>query len=94
MTHDLKTWQPYFEEVWHGRKRFEVRKNDRDYKVGDYLDLMEYLPEESKQSGNDVYGPRSVTCRIDYILEGGNFGIEPGYIVMSITIAEMWDKSA
>ena len=39
MLHVLKTVQPYFEALWSGEKRFEVRKNDRGFEVGDSLCL-------------------------------------------------------
>lgn len=93
MTHDLKTWTEYFSEVWDGKKTFEVRKNDRDYKVGDYLALMEYMNEDSLRIGHDVFTYRTIMCRIDYILNGGNFGIEPEYIVMSITVTDKRNRS-
>jgi len=37
--HFLKTWAEYFEAVKSGNKTFEVRVNDRDFKVGDILVL-------------------------------------------------------
>ncbi len=36
-THNLKTWMPFYQDVIDGRKTFELRKNDRDYQVGDIL---------------------------------------------------------
>lgn len=44
--HDLKIFPRYFEEVVNGSKRFEIRKNDRDFKVGDEVLLREYNPEK------------------------------------------------
>ena len=32
--HDLKILPQYFEAVIKGRKKFELRKNDRDFNVG------------------------------------------------------------
>ncbi len=40
--HGLKTVQPYFGQVKDGTKTAELRKNDRDFKVGDYLLLQEF----------------------------------------------------
>jgi hypothetical protein len=34
--------QPFFDEVWEGRKTFEVRKDDRDYQAGDTVVLREW----------------------------------------------------
>lgn len=42
--HKLKCWPEFFIVVQSGRKNFEIRKNDRDYKVGDELILSEWAP--------------------------------------------------
>lgn len=78
MTHELKTWPEYFQEIINGDKTFEVRKNDRDFKMGDVLLLKEWDNENSKYTG------REWTVVVGYVLQGGQFGIEPGYCVMSI----------
>lgn len=77
-THELKTIPPYFEAVQRGIKRFEVRINDRAYKVGDILFLREYLPETKKYTGRDCYR------EIDYILDDAFVGLLPGYVVLGI----------
>lgn len=76
--HKLKTWKPYFNEVRKGNKTFEVRKNDRDFKNGDLLCLEEYIPE------GDYYTGEQLWCKVTYILQGGNFGIEKGFVVLGI----------
>jgi hypothetical protein len=43
-THELKTWPEYFSAVWHGLKNFEVRENDRNFLVGETLELKEFKP--------------------------------------------------
>jgi hypothetical protein len=37
--HELKCVEPYFTDIITGMKSFEVRKNDRDFQVGDILHL-------------------------------------------------------
>ncbi|MGE3757358.1 MAG: DUF3850 domain-containing protein [Pseudobdellovibrionaceae bacterium] len=44
-THYLKTWPQYFEHVRKRTKKFEYRKNDRDFKFGDTVVLQEWNPE-------------------------------------------------
>ncbi|MFK4941218.1 DUF3850 domain-containing protein [Lactococcus petauri] len=43
-THELKLDVKYFNEVKNGTKNFEIRKNDRDFKVGDILILKSFMP--------------------------------------------------
>lgn len=78
--HDLKVIPPYFDDIWSLRKTWEVRKNDRDYQVGDTLILNEFDPET-----ND-YTSKFVKAKVKYILHGGQFGIEEGYCVMTIDL--------
>lgn len=79
MRHELKVWKQYFAMLFCGSKKFEVRKNDRNYKLGDELILREW--DEIKEE----YTGRMLHRRVNYILEGGQFGIEKGYVVMSLS---------
>ena len=78
-THSLKTWPDYFDAVARNEKSFEVRKADRPFVVGDTLLLREWYPDIEGYSGREIWR------RIDYILQGGQFGIEPGFVVMGIS---------
>ena len=44
--HELKLAKMYYADVASGKKRFELRKNDRGFKVGDGLRLKEYTNGE------------------------------------------------
>lgn len=76
MKHELKTWPKYFSRIVEGSKTFEVRKNDRDFQVGDELVLMEFDPE------NNIYTGKSHKVTVSYILHGGDFGVKEGFVVM------------
>lgn len=45
MIHELKISPEYYMDVVSGVKPFEIRKNDRDFKVGDCVKLNEYDAE-------------------------------------------------
>lgn len=77
-THLIKTWTEYFEAVKNGTKTFELRKDDRNYQVGDLLCLMDY------DSKKDVFSGERLWKEITYKLEGGNFGLEKGFCVLGI----------
>lgn len=76
--HELKIHPDQFDAVMRGVKTFEYRFNDRGYKNGDTLRLLEYLPEEQEYTGQFIH------VKVIYLLEGGNFGIPEGYVIMSI----------
>ena len=72
--HKLKTHPQYYQAIRDALKRFEFRKNDRDFKVGDKLILEEYNPELKEYTG------RASHKRIYCILEDFQ-GLENGYCV-------------
>jgi hypothetical protein len=78
-THELKTWPLYFQEVFMGHKTFEIRINDRDFQVGDYVILKEW------DGVRKVFTGRELARTITYILNGGQFGIQDEYVIMSIS---------
>ena len=80
MRHYLKTWPQYFGAVKCGVKPFEVRLNDRNYQTGDTLLLQEYDPHAAAYTGN------TLTCDITFLLSGGQFGIEQGYVAMGLRV--------
>jgi hypothetical protein len=72
MIHTLKTIQPYYDDVDSGKKTFEVRTNDRDFKVGDELNLTEY-PDTGR--GKRIY------LLITYVLDNPLF-VKKGYVIL------------
>ena len=72
--HQIRLAKPYFDDVANGIKTFELRKNDRGYKKGDILEMMEFA--DGKNTG------RMVKVLVTYILEDYT-GIEDGYCIMA-----------
>ena len=87
MEHELKTWPGFFEATLTGKKKFEVRRNDRGFKVGDTLCLREWNPGEViwGKAIEGEYTGRKMYVTVDYILSGYNWGIRHEFVVMSIT---------
>ena len=80
--HELKTHPEYFRPITLGEKCFEIRRNDRDFAVGDTLRLCEFDPIIEEYSGYwaDV--------RVQYILPRGLFDIPDHMSVMSIKLVK------
>jgi len=69
--HKLKIWPEHYEAVTEPdparRKTCEIRQNDRDYCVGDILELREYSPDTV------VYTGRSTRRLVTHIVNGTPF---------------------
>ena len=72
-THELKIQQCYLDRILSGQKRFEIRFNDRDFQVGDYMRLQN--PEKTQ----------GVYCKIIYI---SNYEQKDNYVVIGFSIGE------
>lgn len=73
VTHQIKLVAEFFDDAAAGRKSFELRKNDRNYKEGDVLEMEEV--KDGKKTG------RKCSKRIVYMME--NFeGLEDGYCIL------------
>lgn len=85
--HELKTWARYWDAVESGAKTFEVRKNDRAFQTGDLLELVKCAnapPYYYVNPPGELYGKTILRKRITYLLQGGQFGIEPGFCVLGL----------
>lgn len=80
--HHLKTTDRYFDAVEDGSKTFEVRLNDRAFQTGDVLVLRRY--EDTQIGPRPTIPFREIRKRVTFILQGGQFGIEPRYCVLGL----------
>nr|DAG17672.1 MAG TPA: activating signal cointegrator [Caudoviricetes sp.] len=82
-THTLKIQKQYANAVLNGTKTFEIRKNDRNFKVGDKI-VFEVLANE----GYDVRAARhplnGAFYRIGYILDDFE-GLAQKYVALAIS---------
>lgn len=91
MTHELKIMPPYYDWVFSGLKTFEIRKDDRGYKVGDELLLKEWLPEDRyrlfalESLSAKKFTGREHLVKVTCIVKG--FGLKEGYVVLGIKTA-------
>lgn len=76
-THQLKSWPQFFLVIRSGVKNFDLRKDDRDYRVGDIVQLEEYAMMTGEYTG------RVCRKRIGYILRDFA-GLMPGYCILSL----------
>ncbi len=81
--HCVKILPVYFDAVAAGIKPFETRYDDRNYKVGDFMYLREWIPGGRKAG----FTGKAVIVEITYKLgehTGHIFGITEGHCVLGI----------
>tara|TARA_R110000851_G_scaffold323056_1_gene489487 strand:+ start:418 stop:654 length:237 start_codon:yes stop_codon:yes gene_type:complete len=77
MKHELKILPEYYKEVLNGDKNFELRKDDRDYKTGDTIRLLEF--------NEGTYTGRECNKTILYVLrDAEQYGLKKGFVILSI----------
>lgn len=67
--HDLKIWSRHFEAVISGKKKAELRKNDRNFQVGDTLLLREVTEPQCEYTGRKTY------VTVTHIIKGGEMDV-------------------
>ena len=81
--HEIKIVASYYEDVVSGKKSFELRKNDRGYKQGDSLKMLEF--KDGKHTG------RTIDADIIYMLEDYT-GLTEGYCILGIRVTDYTGK--
>lgn len=73
--HDLKILPQYFDDVLYGNKTFEIRKDDRNFKLKDYLNLREWDPDKKQYTG------KRIIKQICYL---SHYEQQDGYVVLGL----------
>ena len=81
--HYIDCWPDHFDAVKQGRKAFEIRSDDRGYKVGDCLVLTRLAHMQRGASRMEGY---QIVAFVTYKIAGGQFGIQQGYCALSLDV--------
>lgn len=81
--HQIRIGKSFFEDAASGIKPFTLRKNDRNYQVGDILEKMEF--DEGRYTG------RTVRQEVIYKLEDYT-GLVDGYCILGVKNLEMLEN--
>jgi len=92
VNHTVKSHPEPFSKVWSGEKGHEIRINDRHYRVGHSVRLMEFDPDTKDFSG------RTIDLIIMHLRHADgegpvtSAGLKPGYVVFDFLIVNQWKK--
>lgn len=82
--HYLKIKPEYYKDVECGLKKFELRKNDRDFQVGDVLMLIKL-----DDKGNET--DQVTRVKVTYILKDcPQYGLKEGYAILGIDTGNLF----
>ena len=90
MTHHvLKTDPAVFEDSYQGKKPFEIRWNDRDFKEGDTIELKETTYSYSqminiKDPKPLLYTGRTLNEEVSCVLHGNKYGLLSGWVILGL----------
>lgn len=92
MIHELKILPKYYDAVANGIKTFEIRKNDRNYSVGDTLMLKEFDKDNIYHVNwinPQEYTGRELCATITYIFNLKDFlNLDEDYVILGIRVRE------
>ena len=97
--HELKILHEYLVDVDLGKKTFELRKNDRDYQVGDLIRFIDIREDDSTANKNQIEPniDENTLYRITYVLKDvEKYGLAKDYCILAIkrlNIKEVYDES-
>ncbi|WP_295537900.1 ASCH/PUA domain-containing protein [uncultured Pseudacidovorax sp.] len=92
--HTLKTDPEVFQAVFDGRKTFEIRLNDRGFKVGDWLRLREttHTGAEIRAGAPLSFTGRELLRRVTHVLTG--YGLMDGWCCLSLAATSVEQPAA
>lgn len=84
--HELKLWPNYFDDVATGKKEFELRNNDRGFKVGQLIKFKEFKPNKTYDwDKSGYYTGRETIKKVKYVLGDNCAGIQTGYAILGLS---------
>ena len=92
--HKLKIKEEYYKAIIDGEKTFELRKNDRDYQVGDLIQFTDarFAPKNYSDDMAEKYYPQpsETLFKITYILKDvQDYGLDKEYCILGIKRVEI-----
>jgi hypothetical protein len=86
--HDLKSWTQFFVPILSGERVHELRRNDRNFQVGDFLNLHEWDSVRSVPTGRIASAQITSITSDDFPCAVSDIGLVPGFCILSIRLVE------
>ena len=85
-SHELKSWPRFFGPIITGDRRHELRRNDRDYRVGDRLVLREFDESLGTYTGRVCIAVVTSITSHDEPCAASAEGLNPDFCILTIRV--------
>lgn len=85
-THELKSWPRFFRPIVAGERTHELRRNDRDYQVGDRVLLREYDPDSQRYTGSFCEAAITSMTSRDVPCAVSDEGLNRDFCILSVRV--------
>jgi hypothetical protein len=82
----VKSWPAFFAAIEAGERTHELRRNDRNYAVGDILVLSEFDVERDAYTGRSLRALITSMTSDEVPCAESGAGLSPGYCILSIRV--------
>jgi hypothetical protein len=81
--HIVKSWPWFFQAIKKGSKAHDLRKMDRDWKVGDQVTLREFDPIKGEYTGDEVVRIITFITNEQFPCAYSSHALDRGYVILS-----------
>jgi len=82
--HHLKSWPQYFRPIKEAQRTHELRRNDRDFKVGDLIVLEEFDPAAKQYTGERCEVEITSMTSTNQPCAMSSEALDPAFCILSI----------
>lgn len=87
ITHEVKSWPPFFDEIIAGRKTHDLRRaNDRDFAIGDRLMHLEWDPDTLQYTGRTALSEITYITNQEVPCAYSGIALDPDFCILSISL--------
>ncbi|MEV0669375.1 DUF3850 domain-containing protein [Mycobacterium sp. NPDC050441] len=85
-THSLKSWPQFFHAIVAGDRTHELRRNDRNFRVGDLLVLAEFDPLVEEYTGATCTAEVTSITSSDIECAVSKEALHPDFCILSVKV--------
>lgn len=82
--HHVKSWPQYFVPIKEGRRTHDLRRNDRDFQMGDRMLLAEFDPQAQKYTGDTCEVEITSMTSMSQPCAVSSEALDPAFCILSI----------